>query len=44
MEAPSEAGFGHTLIERSAEYELDGEARIGFEPTGLICEIQFAAA
>lgn len=44
VEAPSEAGFGHTLIARSAEYELDGEARIGFEPTGLICEIQFAAA
>ncbi len=41
---PSEPGFGHTLIARSAEYELDGEARIGFRPTGLVCEIQFAAA
>lgn len=41
--APDRQGFGTTLITRSVEYELDGEARIRFEPEGLVCEVQFAA-
>lgn len=37
-------GFGTLLIERSAQYELDGRAEISFLPTGLVCELQFAAS
>ena len=38
---PSRKGFGHTLIERSIRYELDGSARLDFPPTGLDAEISF---
>ncbi len=40
---PTRTGFGRTLITRSVEYELDGTSQLRFEPTGLVCEIQFAA-
>jgi two-component sensor histidine kinase/CheY-like chemotaxis protein len=38
---PERKGFGHTLIERSSQYELDGGADIRFEETGLEAEIRF---
>lgn len=42
--APAVAGFGNLLITRSARYELDGEATISYPPSGLVCDLQFAAA
>ena len=41
---PTRKGFGHTLIERSIRYELDGSARLDFPPAGLQAEISFPAA
>ena len=38
---PSHKGFGHTLIERSIRYELDGSARLSFPASGLQAEISF---
>lgn len=43
VKPPSQAGFGSTLVSRSARYELDGEADIEYAPTGLVCRLQFAA-
>jgi len=39
-------GFGSTLIERGLSLELEGEVRVDFDPSGLICtmEIPLAAA
>ena len=39
-------GFGSTLIERGVSLELEGEVRVEFDPSGLICtmEIPLAAA
>lgn len=39
--SPDKAGFGSTLITRSIEYELDGEAQIRYPEDGIVCEIQF---
>jgi PAS domain S-box-containing protein len=36
---PSRRGFGTRLIERSLASDLDGEVRITFEPTGLVCTV-----
>jgi two-component sensor histidine kinase len=36
---PTRRGFGSRLIERGLAAELSGEARIQFEPTGVICRI-----
>ena len=33
--APERRGFGSTIIERTVPYQMGGEARIGYEPTGL---------
>jgi two-component sensor histidine kinase len=33
--APIKRGFGLELIERAIQFELDGEAKIAFEKTGL---------
>ena len=41
---PQRVGFGTHLIERSARYELDGEAVLRYPETGFICELRFAAA
>ena len=41
--APERKGFGHTLIERSSQYELDGDATIRFPETGLEAQIRFPA-
>lgn len=38
---PSRRGFGVTLIERSTRYELEGEAILAFQETGLRCELVF---
>jgi len=39
-------GFGSTLIERGVSLDLEGEVRVDFDPSGLICtmEIPLAAA
>ncbi len=39
---PEKTGFGTQLIQRSARYELDGEASLHFMDTGLVCELSFA--
>lgn len=36
------AGFGTTLIERTASYQLGGEAELNFEPDGLVCSLRFS--
>ena len=33
-------GFGTRLIERTVKQELDGDVRIEFAPTGLVCELR----
>ena len=43
VEPPTRKGFGHTLIERSVRYELDGSARLSFPPSGMQAEISFPA-
>lgn len=40
---PQAPGFGTTLIERSARYELDGEAVMRYPETGFVCELRFSA-
>ena len=42
VEPPSHQGFGTTLVDRSARYELDGKAELDYRPTGLVCRIEFA--
>lgn len=37
--APTSRGFGSRLIERGLAAELSGEARLVFDPTGLICVV-----
>lgn len=39
-------GFGSTLIERGLSLELEGEVRVDFDPSGVICtmDIPLAAA
>jgi two-component sensor histidine kinase len=34
---PQRRGFGSRLIERSLAQDLDGEVRIEFAPTGVVC-------
>ncbi|GEO18761.1 sensor histidine kinase [Microvirga aerophila] len=36
---PARRGFGTRLIERSLAHDLDGEARIEFEPAGVVCSV-----
>ncbi len=38
---PERQGFGTTLIRRSAEYELDGEADQQYRPEGVCVDIRF---
>ena len=38
---PEGQGFGTTLIQRSIQYELQGEAELEYASTGLICAISF---
>ena len=37
-------GFGSTLIERGVSLELEGEVQVDFDPSGLICTMEIAAA
>jgi PAS domain S-box-containing protein len=39
VEPPARRGFGSRLIERSLAHELEGEVRLSFAPTGLVCTI-----
>jgi two-component sensor histidine kinase len=39
VKIPSRRGFGTRLIERSLANDLDGEVRISFEPSGLVCTV-----
>ena len=41
---PEQTGFGMTLIERSVRYELNGEVRVEYLKTGLVCEITIPLA
>jgi len=36
---PSRRGFGSRLIERSLSNDLEGQARIDFRPSGVVCEV-----
>jgi len=36
---PSRRGFGTRLIERSLAQDLDGDVRIEFAPTGVVCSV-----
>lgn len=40
---PEKAGFGLSLIARSARHELDGAAELRYPPSGLVCELSFPA-
>jgi PAS domain S-box-containing protein len=37
-------GFGSTLIERGVSLELEGEVRVEFDPSGLICTMEIPLA
>ncbi len=39
VSAPSHRGFGSRMIERGLRTDLDGQARLIFAETGLVCEI-----
>jgi len=41
--APQRRGFGSRLIERSLAQDLDGEVRIEFAPTGIMCRVDAPA-
>jgi two-component sensor histidine kinase len=41
---PAKRGFGTRLVERSLARLLHGDARLGFEPSGVICEFDFPLA
>ena len=40
VRAPTQRGFGRSLIERSVAYELGGETRLEFAPGGVCCRIE----
>ncbi len=40
VESPIRKGFGSRLIERSLAQDLDGEVRIEYAPTGLVCAVE----
>ncbi|KRA62454.1 histidine kinase [Caulobacter sp. Root656] len=42
VQPPTRRGFGSRLIERGLAAELSGEARIDFEPDGVVCRIEAA--
>jgi len=39
VQAAARRGFGTRLIERSLAQDLDGDVRIDFAPTGLVCSV-----
>jgi two-component sensor histidine kinase len=40
VEPPRRRGFGSRPIERGLAHELNGTARIRYEPAGVVCEIE----
>ncbi len=40
VQVPRRRGFGTRLIERSLALDLDGDVRIAFAPTGVICTVE----
>ncbi len=40
---PSRKGFGSQVIERGLAHELDGEVRVDYPPTGVVCTINVPA-
>ena len=40
VKPPSRKGFGSRLIERSLAHDLNGEVRIEYAPTGLVCSVE----
>ena len=43
MKTPTRKGFGSRLIESLLAAELNGKVHVGYEPSGLICEVHAAA-
>jgi two-component sensor histidine kinase len=41
---PARRGFGTRLIERSLAHDLDGQVRIAFAPTGVLCSVDAPVA
>lgn len=41
VQPPQDLGFGTTLIERSVQYELQGDAKLDYALTGLKCRLIF---
>ncbi len=41
VQPPKKKGLGTQLIERASEYELEGEAKLTFDPKGFTYEIAF---
>jgi two-component sensor histidine kinase len=39
VQPPSRRGFGSRLIERSLAQELEGDVKVEFRPTGVVCRI-----
>jgi two-component sensor histidine kinase len=39
VQPPTRRGFGTRLIERSLAQDLDGQMRIAFAPTGVVCTV-----
>ena len=44
VKEPPKRSFGTRLIERSLAHLLHGDARLRFEPSGVICEFDFPVA
>ena len=38
---PTTRGFGLHIIDSLIDYELGGDSRVDFEPTGLVCTLRF---
>jgi two-component sensor histidine kinase len=41
VQPPERKGFGSTLIEASVAHELKGNATLSFEPSGVVCTMEF---
>jgi len=41
---PASRGFGTRLIEKSFVDQLQGEAKLRFEPKGVVCELDIPLA
>ena len=39
VRVPQRRGFGSRLIERGLAQDLDGDIRLDFEPSGVVCTI-----